>query len=87
MIDVDWTISLGAIINTLVIAAGGLMTLGALRFQLRSLDERLAYLEGEAKKQTEILTTLARQDARLDGLDTRFDDLISNLRRNPDCHL
>lgn len=87
MIDIDYTISLGAIINTAVIAAGGLMTLGALRFQLKSLDQRLADLEGEAKTQTEILTTLARQDARLDGLDTRFNDLITHLIRNPECHL
>jgi hypothetical protein len=87
VIDIDYTISLGAIINTAVIAAGGLMTLGALRFQLKSLDERLADLEGEAKTQTEILTTLARQDARLDGLDTRFSDLITHLGRNPECHL
>ncbi|MGD9545057.1 MAG: hypothetical protein AB7F41_14535 [Methylocystis sp.] len=87
MIDIDYTISLGAIVNTVVIAAGGLMTLGALRFQLKSLDARLADLEGEAKKQTDILTTLARQDARLDALDTRFNDLIARLGRNPECHL
>ena len=59
------------------------MTLGALRYQLKSLDTRLADLEGEAKTQTEILTTLARQDARLDGLDTRFNDLMTRLGRNP----
>lgn len=87
MIDIDYTISLGAILNTAVIAAGGLMTLGALRYQLKSLDTRLADLEGEAKTQTEILTTLARQDARLDGLDTRFNDLMTRLGRNPECHL
>lgn len=49
------------------------MTLGALRVQLSSLDKRLAALEGEAEKQTMILVTLARQDARLS--------------HNPECHL
>jgi hypothetical protein len=69
---IDWTISLGAIVNALVVTIGGVGMLFTMRAQLAMLNERLTALENEANTQTQILVDVAKQEARQDGLESRF---------------
>ena len=83
----DWTISIGTIVNTLVIAAAAVAAVSTMRSQLETLSTRMNDLEAEAKTQTTILVTIAGQEARLDAQQTRMDDLMRRLDRNPNCTL
>jgi hypothetical protein len=77
--QIDWTISLGAIVNALVVAIGGVGMLFTMRAQLSMMNDRLTAPENEAKTQTQILIDVAKQEARQDGLERRFDDLVRRL--------
>ncbi len=78
-VAIDYSIRIGDIIQIVTIAAGGMLVVAQMRFDLRAVNERLDKSEAELAKQTDILTQLAAGDARMDGLDRRL-TLLENLR-------
>ncbi|PWB94643.1 hypothetical protein [Methylosinus sporium] len=88
--SIDYSIRVGDLIQIATIAAGGLLVFAQMRYDLRSVNERLDKSstdlakrldksEAELEKQTDILTQLAAGDARMDGLDRRL-TLLENAR-------
>lgn len=78
----DLTITLGAIVQTTVIAGGGIAALVTLRNAVTNLNEKMATSKEETKEQFDgiqrelkemgkVLITMARFDERLTSLDNR----------------
>lgn len=79
----DWTISLGHIIQLFGFLLGGIGFGFMLKADIRLLSQRVANLEKITQQIGEVLTTLARQDERLAGLSTRIlhiEEYINRIR-------
>jgi hypothetical protein len=72
--QIDWTISIGAIIQTAAIVVGGVGVVFTIRAELKSVSKRVEGLEIEAKQQTAILVQLAEQKVRQEGFEVRLND-------------
>jgi hypothetical protein len=77
--QIDWTISIGAILQTATIAIGGLGVVFTMRADLKAVSKRLDALEDEAKQQTNILVQLAEQKVRQEGFEVRLNDFSRRL--------
>jgi hypothetical protein len=77
--QIDWTISIGAILQTCVIAVGGIGVVFTMRADLASVSKRLDALEKEAEAQTAILIQLAEQKVRQEGFEVRLNGLERRL--------
>jgi hypothetical protein len=72
MIDMDFTVRLGDLLQAGVIAAGGLIVFTQMRSESAANKNRLDRVDGELAKQTDILTRLASGEERMNGLSQRI---------------
>lgn len=72
---VDWTISLGAILQIVSVLGGGLLVLAAIRIDVRNLKSDVTDMKNELKKVGDVLVAMARQDERLKSLERQVHDL------------
>lgn len=81
-ISIDYTISIGLIVQTAIVIAGGLLALGAMRSTVKTIQTAAAETKKEIWKQLDdvqaklnelnkVLISLARFEERLSSLDTR----------------
>lgn len=77
---VDWTISIGAILQVASIIIGGLLALAALRASVSELQKDVSAMQTELKKMGDILTSLAVTETRIDNMDTRVSVLERDAR-------
>lgn len=81
LFQIDWTISIGAIVQTSAMVLGGIGVVFSMRADLHAVSKRLDALEREAEQQTAILVQLAEQKVRQEGLETRLNDLTRRFDR------
>jgi len=72
MIDVDYTMRLGDILQAVVVAVGGLTVFNQMRNESNENKSRLDRVDGELIKQTDILTRLASGEERMNGFSHRL---------------
>lgn len=84
----DLTVNLGNLITIVSVAVGGIWFLANFRTdiqiivqrlsqfdsELKNFDQRLAKMADGLDKLTEVLTRIARQEERLDGIDQRINE-------------
>ena len=81
---VDWTISIGAILQVASIIIGGLLALAALRASVSELQKDVSAMQIELKKMGDILTKMAVTETLLDNTDaplTIIERDVRDLRR------
>lgn len=78
--QIDWTISVGSIIQVLAIAGGGMLVLISMRNTVSVLQRDVASIQVEIKKMGDILTKMAVAETRLDNTDTRLTNVERDLR-------
>jgi peptidoglycan hydrolase CwlO-like protein len=72
---IEWTISLGAIIQILVVIAGGLIVLGAMRRTIQDMDKEITEIKRDQKDLTKTIAQMAVQAQRLNRLEEDVRDL------------
>lgn len=77
---VDWTISIGAILQVASIIIGGLLALAALRASVSELQKDVSAMQIELKKMGDILTKMAVTESRLDNTDARLTIIERDVR-------
>jgi len=77
---IDWTISIGSLIQVVVILVGGLSVLVTLRNTVSGLKEDVTCIQYELRKMGDILTKMAVAETRLDNADTRIAQIESDIR-------
>lgn len=77
---VDWTISVGNIIQIAAILGGGLLVLVTLKNTVSILQRDVASIQTEIKKMGDILTKMAVAETRLDNTDTRLTNVERDIR-------
>lgn len=83
MISIDYTITLGNILEVASIVGGGLLVLIKLNNNVVSLKADVTGMQGEIKKIGDVLIGMARFDEKLRSVDMRLqthDEAISELR-------
>lgn len=78
--NIDWTISVGNIIQVCVIAGGGLLVLMTMKGTVDVLKRDVGSIQTEIKKMGDILTKMAVAENRLDNTDTRLTNVERDLR-------
>ena len=78
--NIDWTISVGSLIQVAAIAGGGLLVLITMRNTVSVLQRDVASIQIEIKKMGDILTKMAVAETRLDDTDTRLTNVERDLR-------
>lgn len=78
--NIDWTISVGSLIQVAAIAGGGLLVLITMRNTVAVLQRDVASIQVEIKKMGDILTKMAVAETRLDDTDTRLTNVERDLR-------
>jgi len=78
--QIDWTISVGSIIQVLAIAGGGMLVLVSMRNTVSVLQRDVASIQVEIKKMGDILTKMAVAETRLDDTDMRLTNVERDLR-------
>ena len=66
---IEWSISLGSILQIIAIAGGGVLVLITMRVDVRNIKEDLVDMKTELKKVGEILTNQAVTNHRLQSLE------------------
>ena len=69
------------VLQLIVIAAGGMMVLAALRANVAELARRMVNVENEMKKLVEVMVTIGRQDARIDALESSLQESKAAIRQ------
>lgn len=77
---VDWTISLGSILQIGGMIVGGLIVLVTLRNTVSELQKDVTAVQTELRKMGDILTKMAVAETRLDNTDTRLARVESDIR-------
>lgn len=78
--NIDWTISVGSLIQVAAIAGGGLLVLITMRNTVAVLQRDVSAIQTEIKKMGDILTKMAVAETRLDNTDTRLTNVERDLR-------
>lgn len=78
--NIDWTISVGSLIQVAAIAGGGLLVLITMRNTVAVLQRDVASIQVEIKKMGDILTKMAVAETRLDNTDTRLTNVERDVR-------
>jgi hypothetical protein len=78
--QIDWTISLGSIIQIASIVGGGLLVLVTMRSTITVLQRDVGSIQSEIKKMGDILTKMAVTENRLDNTDTRLTNVERDIR-------
>jgi len=74
-IAIDYSISLGTIVEVGSIVAGGFIALGVLRQAVKDMKEEIKEMEVQIRGFAQALVTLAVQTNRLDNLEREVRDL------------
>jgi prefoldin subunit 5 len=69
--QIDWSISLGSIIQIASILGGGFLVLVTMRNTVTVLQRDVGSIQSEIKKMGDVLTKMAVAENRLDNTDTR----------------
>jgi hypothetical protein len=77
---IDWTISIGSLIQVVVILVGGLSVLITLRNTVAELKTDVSDIQKELQKMGDILTKMAVAETRLDNQDTRLGRVEHDVR-------
>lgn len=77
---IDWTISIGSLIQVVVILLGGVSVLVTLRNTVAGLKTDVADIQKELQKMGDILTKMAVAETRLDNQDTRLGRVEHDIR-------
>lgn len=72
---VDYTITVGNIVEIGVLVVGGLLTLGALRNTVNNLKNDMTDMKAEIKKVGQVLVQMAVTSTRLDNVEQDIRDL------------
>lgn len=72
---VDWHVSVGTLIEVVMILGGGLLFLWGMKTRVDFLSLELTALKSEISKLSDILTKLAVQDQRILNVETDVKDL------------
>jgi len=72
---IDPSISLGSLIQVLVVIGGGLIFLGVMKSTVNSMHERVDLIQEELQEFRKLLVQVAVQSNRLDRLDQDIRDL------------
>ena len=78
--NIDWTISVGSMIQVAAMIGGGLIVLATLRNTVSRLQGDVGSIQTEIKKMGDILTKMAVAENRLDNTDTRLTAIERDLR-------
>lgn len=74
-IQIDYTISLGTVVEVGSIIIGGAIALGVFKQAVNDMREKIDEIEGEVKEFGKALIQLAVQDKRLDRIEEDYRDL------------
>lgn len=77
---IDWTVSIGSIIQVVGMIVGGLIVLVTLRNTVSELQKDVSNVQIELRKMGDILTKMAVAETRLDNTDTRLARVESEIR-------
>lgn len=77
---VDWTISVGSIIQVVGMIIGGLIVLVTLRNTVSEIQKDVSAVQIELRKMGDILTKMAVAETRLDNTDTRLTNVERDIR-------
>lgn len=77
---IDYTITVGNIIEIGSIIVGGLYALGTIKSNVGMLKTEVGEMQTEIKKLSEIVTRQATAETRLDAMDTRISGLDKDIR-------
>lgn len=77
---IDWTISVGSLVQIVVIFVGGLSVLVTLRNTVTGLKEDVTSIQYELRQMAGILTKMAVAETRLDNADTRIARIEADIR-------
>jgi hypothetical protein len=77
---VDYTITIGNLIEIGSIVGGGLLVLVTLRNTVTGLKEDVASIQSELRDMAGILTKMAVAETRIDNADTRIARIESDIR-------
>lgn len=72
---IDYSISLGAIAQTVVIFGGGLVALGVLRRTVGDMEREIVEIKKDYKDLTRTVAQIAVQDSRINRLEEDVRDL------------
>ena len=72
---VDWSISIGSIVQIIVMAFGGLTVLITIRFDVARLKGDVVDMKAEIKKVGEVLVAMAVQGEQIATLQKQVDEL------------
>lgn len=72
---IDYSISLGAIIQTVVIFGGGLVALGVLKRTVGEMETEIVEIKKDYKDLSKTVAQIAVQDARINRLEEDMRDL------------
>lgn len=72
---VDWSISIGSIVQIIVMAFGGLTVLIAIRFDVARLKGDVVDMKAEIKKVGDVLVAMAVQGEQIATLQKQVDEL------------
>lgn len=78
--NIDWTISLGSIIQVVTIAGGGMLVLITMKNTVAVLQRDVGAIQVEIKKMGDILTKMAVTETRLDNMDLRVTNSERDIR-------
>ncbi len=78
--NVDWSISVGSLIQVVAFLGGGLFAFAALKTSVGQLQRDVGGVQEEIKEMGKILTKMAVAETRLDNADRRLTNVESDLR-------
>lgn len=78
--QIDWTISVGSLIQVGAMVGGGLLVLITLKNTVSVLQRDVSAIQTEIKKMGDILTKMAVAETRLDNTDTRLTNVERDVR-------
>lgn len=73
--SIDWSISLGSILQILVMGFGGLVVLIAMRLDVSRLKADVVDMKSELKKVGDVLVAMAVQGEQINTLQRHVDEL------------
>ena len=77
---IDWTVSIGSIIQVVGMIVGGLIVLVTLKNTVSELQKDVSAVQMELQKMGDILTKMAVAETRINNTDTRLSRVESDIR-------
>jgi hypothetical protein len=71
----DFTVNLGNLLTIISFLVGGVAFVYTIKFEVRSIQSRLADVEVDLRKLTDVLVNIARQDERMNYMSKEIQEL------------